>query len=122
MTWPKASEELGEQLASHLEKFQCERRKMFGADVWFVHGNMFIGVFGDGIMLRLSDEDGLTLKKQVPGAGVFSPTEKMVMKEYSFIPKSSFKDLDELEDWIDRSYRLTAALPVKAPKKKRRTE
>ena len=95
---------------------------MFGADVWFVNGNMFIGVFGDGIMLRLSDEDGLALKKQVPGSGVFSPTEKMVMHEYSYVPSSSFKDLDELEDWISRSFRLVASLPAKVPKKKRQTE
>ena len=122
MTWPKASKELGEQLASHLERFNCERRKMFGADVWFVNGNMFTGVFGDGIMLRLSDEDGLALKKRVPGSGVFSPTERMVMREYCFVPSSSFKDLDELDDWIDRSFRLAASLPVKVPKKKRQTE
>ena len=119
MTWPKASKELGEQLAFHLKEFHCERRKMFGADVWFVNGNMFIGVFGDGIMLRLSDEDGLELKKQLPGSGIFSPTESMVMREYSYIPRSSFNDLDELEDWIGRSFRLAASLPVKAHKKKR---
>ena len=112
MAWPKASKELGGQLASHLEKFHCDRRKMFGADVWFVNG----------IMLRLSDEDGLALKKQVPGSGVFSPTEKMVMHEYSYVPSSSFKDLDELEDWISRLFRLVASLPAKVPKKKRQTE
>ena len=92
MTWPKASKELGDRLAPRLEKYQCVRRKMFGADVWFVSGNMFMGVFGDGLFLRLSDEDGLAIKKEIPGAGVFSPTESMVMREYVSIPGSSFDD------------------------------
>lgn len=116
--WPKASRELGERLAPHLEKFHCQRRKMFGADVWFVKGNMFMGVFGDGIFLRLSDEDGLSIKKEIPGSGVFSPTVSMVMREYVSIPSSSLDDLDRLDRWIERSYALVVSIPVKKPKKK----
>ena len=117
--WPKASKELGERLASHLEKYHCERRRMFGADVWFVNGNMFAGVFGDGMILRLSDEDGLSIKKEMPGTGVFSPTIRMVMREYVFIPASGLSDLDRIDGWIDRSYGLVSSLPAKAPKKKK---
>ncbi len=116
--WPKASKELGERLAPHLEKFNCERRRMFGADVWSVKGNMFMGVFGDGIFLRLSDEDGLSIKKEIPGSGVFSPTESTVMREYVSIPSSSLDDLDRLDRWFERSYGLVVSLPVKRPKKK----
>jgi TfoX/Sxy family transcriptional regulator of competence genes len=117
--WPKASKELGERLAPHLEKYHCDRRKMFGADVWFVNGNMFMGVFGQGIFLRLSDEDGLSIKKEIPGAGVFAPTESTVMREYVSVPSTSFEDWDKLDRWIERSYVLTLSLPVKAPKKKK---
>jgi TfoX/Sxy family transcriptional regulator of competence genes len=117
-SWPKASKELGERLAARLERYKCERRKMFGADVWFVNGNMFAGVFGDGIILRLSDDDGLSIKKEIPGAGVFSPNDTMVMHEYTFIPSSALDNLNNIDDWIERSYGLAASLPVKASKKK----
>jgi TfoX/Sxy family transcriptional regulator of competence genes len=117
-TWPKASKELGERLAPRLEKYHCERRKMFGADVWFVKGTMFMGVFGDGLFLRLSDDDGLSIKKEIPGAGIFSPTESTVMREYVSIPSSSFDDPDKLDRWIERSYGLVVSLPEKRPKKK----
>lgn len=90
---------------------------MFGADVWFVNGNMFAGVFGDGMILRLSDEDGLSIKREIPGTGVFSPNERMVMHEYTFIPSAVLDDLNKIESWIERSYGFTAALPVKEPKK-----
>jgi TfoX/Sxy family transcriptional regulator of competence genes len=115
--WPKASKEIGERLAPHLEKYNCQRRKMFGADVWFVNGNMFMGVFGEGVFLRLSDEDGLSIKKEIPGAGVFSPTESTVLREYVSIPSSSLDDAEKLDRWIWRSYGLVNSLPVKVPKK-----
>jgi TfoX/Sxy family transcriptional regulator of competence genes len=117
--WPKASKELGERLAPHMAKYHSERRKMFGADVWFVNGNMFAGVFGDGMILRLSDEDGMSIKKEMPGVGVFSPGEVMVMREYVFIPFEFLDDLDNLERWMERSYDLVKSLPVKAPKKRK---
>ena len=109
--WPKASKEIGERLALHLEKYRCERMKMFGADVFFVNGNMFTGVFGEGIFLRLSDEDGLAIKKDIPGAGVFAPRESTVLSEYTSIPVSSLDDLDKLDLWIERSY-STGDLPA----------
>jgi TfoX/Sxy family transcriptional regulator of competence genes len=117
--WPKASKELGERLAPHMEKFHGERRKMFGADVWFINGNMFAGVFGDGMILRLSDEDGMSIKKEMPGVGVFSPGEVMVMREYVLIPSEFLRDLENLDRWIERSYDLVKSLPVKAPKKRK---
>jgi TfoX/Sxy family transcriptional regulator of competence genes len=117
-SWPKASKELGERLAARLERYKCERRKMFGADVWFVNGNMFAGVFGDGMILRLTDKDGLSIKNEIPGAGVFSPNDVMVMHEYTFIPSSAVVDLNNIDDWIERSYGLVVSLPVKVPKNK----
>jgi TfoX/Sxy family transcriptional regulator of competence genes len=121
-SWPKASPEIGERLAPILEKYQCEHRKMFGADVWFVNGNMFMGVFGNGLFLRLSDDDGQEIKKDIPGSGVFAPTESMVMREYVQVPSSSLDDRDKLERWIERSHDLVTSLPIKMPKKKRPRE
>ena len=73
-----------------MEKYHGERRKIFGADVWFVNGNMFAGVFGDGMILRLSDKDGMSIKKEMPGVGLFSPDEVMVVRStFSFPPNFS---------------------------------
>ncbi|WP_091688811.1 TfoX/Sxy family protein [Methanococcoides vulcani] len=55
--WKKASEELGELIGEAVSEYDVEFRKMFGSPVYFVNGNMFIGVHGDGIMLRLQEED-----------------------------------------------------------------
>lgn len=117
--WPKSSKELGDRLAPLLEKYHGERKRMFGADVWFVNGNMFMGVFGEGLFLRLSDEDGQNIKKEILGAGVFSPTESTVMREYVSVPGSSLDDVDKLSRWIERSHALVISLPVKVSKKKR---
>ncbi len=97
----------------------ASERRMFGADVWFVNGNMFMGVFGEGLFLRLSDEDGQNIKKEILGAGVFSPTESTVMREYVSVPGSSLDDVDKLSRWIERSHALVISLPVKVSKKKR---
>ena len=119
MTWPKSSKELADQLSPRLERYHCERRKMFGADVWFVNGNMFMGVFGEGLFLRLNDEDGLAIKKEIPGAGIFAPSEKVVMREYSSVPASSLQDMGLLDPWIERSYGFVKSIPSKVPKKKK---
>jgi TfoX/Sxy family transcriptional regulator of competence genes len=118
MTWPKSSKVLGDRLALRLEKYRCDRRKMFGADVWFVNGNMFMGVFGEAAFLRLTEEDGMAIKREIPGAGIFAPTEKVVMREYSQAPASTEEDLERLDPWIERSFRMVLSIPPKAPKKK----
>jgi len=35
----------------------CGYRKMFGYTAYFFNGNMFVGVHGDKLFLRLSDAD-----------------------------------------------------------------
>ena len=36
---------------------RAEQRKMFGMPAGFINGNMFMGVFADGLVFRLSPAD-----------------------------------------------------------------
>ncbi|HKZ76785.1 MAG TPA: TfoX/Sxy family protein, partial [Pyrinomonadaceae bacterium] len=60
---------------------EAERRKMFGYPCAFVNGQMFVGILGDRLMLRLSDEDRARFLK-LPEAKLFAPTPGRVMREY----------------------------------------
>ena len=76
-----------------------EPRKMFGYPCAFVNGQMFVGVFADRLMLRLSDADRAKFLK-LPGAKPFEPMPGRVMKEYVEMPKEMLDSPAELKRWI----------------------
>lgn len=86
-------------------------RKMFGQSAAFVHGNMFMGVFGDGINFRLdpASRDAAV----AAGAEPFAPMGRP-MKEYVVLPASTDPAL--LERWAALAYTYGASLPAKEPK------
>lgn len=90
---------------------RVEVRAMFGNLAAFVHGNMFMGLFGDRVGLRLGEDDREELRA-VDGAGDFGP-EGRPMKEYVAVPVAWREDRTELAAWIDRSLEHTAAMPPK---------
>jgi len=59
MTWKNVSAELREYLETTLSSlnFDCQKKKLFGCPGYFVYDNMFTGVFGDTIFLRLIEKD-----------------------------------------------------------------
>ena len=63
MKWEKCSAKLSDILASGMAIIPAQRRVMFGCPAYFINGNMFAGLFGDGIVSFL----GLN----VPVPGVF---------------------------------------------------
>ena len=54
---------------------------MFGMPAGFVNGNMFLGVFANGVVLRLSKESRLELESE-QGMGPFEPRPGSPWKEY----------------------------------------
>lgn len=92
-----------------------EVKPMFGSLGAFVNGNMFAGLFGTDIGVKL-DEPGLEELRAVPGTGPFGPAERP-MGGYLSLPH----DLsDEAKTaWVDRAREHVATLPpkVKKPKK-----
>src|ERR1700730_552626 len=60
-------------------------RPMFGNLAGFVNGNMFTGVFGSGVFVRLPPDDRTELLA-IPGAAIFAPMEGRPMTEYVTMP------------------------------------
>ncbi len=106
-----------ELFASLIRDFpEAVPRKMFGYPCAFVRGQMFAGVFGDRLMLRLAEEDRARFLK-LPGARPFEPMPGRPMKEYVEAPKALAQS-PELKKWLAKSLAYASALPPKEKKKK----
>jgi TfoX/Sxy family transcriptional regulator of competence genes len=92
---------------------EAEARKMFGQPCAFVHGNMFMGLFGDQFQVRLSPPDREAALKA--GAFPFEPMGR-AMKEYVVLPPEIVADGTALRSWIARAYAYGISLSVKEPK------
>src|SRR3954451_5445821 len=93
-----------------------EVKPMFGNLGAYVNGNMFMGLFGSAIGLKLSDTDRVTLLA-VDGAGPFGPPE-LPMAPYVTLPSAWRTRRKETAVWIARSLEYVGAMPPKVSKKK----
>lgn len=91
-----------------------EQRKMFGYPAFFVNGNMAGGLFGDDVILKLSEKDRAAMQKA--GATAFEPMPGRVMREYVTVPRSMQQDSGTLAKWMEKAREYAGALP---PKKKK---
>ena len=91
-------------------------RPMFGNISAFVNGNMFFGVFGNDLFVRLSDEhrDELLKKK---GASLLEPMKGRPMKEYVLIPGAWWTEPETVKLWLSRSLDWASKLPAKKTKR-----
>lgn len=89
-------------------------KPMFGNLGAFVNGNMFMGLFGPAVGLRLPPEDAAKLL-EVPGAGPFGPPERS-MGGYVSLPLQWRKPNRTTKEWTGRAYDFVATLPPKAAK------
>jgi hypothetical protein len=85
---------------------------MFGNLGAFVNGNMFMGLFGSDVGIKLPEDDQQRLLAE-PGAGQFGPTERP-MAGYVTIPAEW--PAGTADSWIAKSLTYVAALPPKKPK------
>jgi TfoX/Sxy family transcriptional regulator of competence genes len=100
------------------EDSRVSTRPMFGQVAAFVNSNMFMGLFGDDLFLRLSDADQSALLKE-KGASPFSPMEGWPMKGYIVTPSSWLGQSAKVKPWVERSLAFTAELPPKEKKAKK---
>ena len=91
-------------------------RPMFGNLSAFVRGNMFMGVYGDDLFVRLPDSDRAELL-MFEGASVFEPMKGRKMKEYVVVPKSWQRDPAKVKPWVTKSLDWSSRKPAK-PKKR----
>jgi TfoX/Sxy family transcriptional regulator of competence genes len=91
---------------------------MFGNIAAFVNGNMFAGVFGPDLFVRLPEEE--RAEAVDAGAVEFTPVPGRAMKEYVSLPRTWGQERGEMGAWIERSLRWAAQLPPKTSGRRRR--
>jgi len=118
MAWKKASEELNTLHADMVAPYPCDKRQMFGFQMFFVNDNMFTGVYEEGIMMRLSEADRIAVMRENDEAVPFSPMGR-TMKEYVYLPESLLNPPEFAEKWIAKSHAYVSSLPPKLKKAKK---
>ncbi len=93
-------------------------RPMFGNIAAFVNGNMFAGLFGDDLFVRLAEKDRAQLIEK--GGSVFEPMAGRAMKDYVTVPGAWRQDVDSARGYLQQSLESARSLPVKAPPKRRK--
>ena len=88
-------------------------KPMFGNLAAFVNGNMFAGLFGEDLFVRLPDDESVHVRKQ--GGRDFEPMPGHAMKGYVTVPRTWPTKSDPVVVWIKRSLELTRNMPPKAP-------
>ena len=88
-------------------------RKMFGGLCLMVNGNMFAGVMGDELMLRVgSQRFGELLAK--PGARPMDFTGRP-MNGYLYVAAAGFASDEDLSMWLEDALEFVESLPAKQP-------
>lgn len=87
-----------------------EVKPMFGSLGAFVNGNMFMGLFGENIGIKLPDDARARLLAR-PGAGPFGPPDRP-MGGYVSLP--SGWTVRTAKPWIERALQYISALPPKS--------
>ena len=95
-----------------------EIKPMFGNLGAFVHGNMFAGLFGSDIGVRLAGDDRAALES-VQGAGPFGPAERP-MGGYLSLPASWRDEPETAADWVGKALAHVQTFPAKEKKAKKR--
>ena len=88
-----------------------EVKPMFGNVAAFVNGNMFMGLFGSDIGVRLDEAERGELRA-VDGAGPFGPEDRP-MREYVTMPSAWREDPASTERWVAKALAHVAAMPPK---------
>ncbi|WP_309121841.1 TfoX/Sxy family protein [Paenibacillus sp.] len=92
-------------------------KPMFGALGGFLKGNMFIGLYGDNVFVRLPEPR----RQQALEAGAtpFAPMGGRAMKEYVSLPASWREQPEKVEALIAESLVWAETLPEKLPGKRK---
>ena len=87
-------------------------RPMFGNISAFVNGNIFFGLFGNDMFVRLSKEDQAQLLEK-KGASNLEPMKGRPMKDYVVMPPAWKEKPETIQTWVARSLTWTSRLPPK---------
>ncbi len=89
-------------------------KPMFGNLSAFVNGNMFAGLFGEDLFVRLPEPEIAVVKKQ--GGRDFEPMAGHAMRGYVIVPSTWRTKPAPASILVKRSLALIRAMPAKAAK------
>jgi hypothetical protein len=92
-----------------------DRRKMFGYPCSFERGQLFCGLFADGLFVRLGDAERAELLA-APGARRFEPMPGRPMREYVVLPAGMLEDEAAVERWMRRAQEFASPQVVGQPR------
>ncbi len=118
MEWKKAPDELVKFIAQKTMNLNCDFRKMFGYPAYFVNGNMFTGLHGDRLFIRISEIDIKKIFELNLGVTLFEPMPGRPMKGYVVLPQSFYCNDKLFGEWLERSLKFASSLPPKQSKTK----
>ncbi|MDA1298161.1 MAG: TfoX/Sxy family protein [Chloroflexi bacterium] len=119
--WPEMDKGLEDRIDGLMASMPVRRKKIFGTSAWFMesNGQMFAGVWADGIMVRVGEEEARSLTGS-GGAESFDPMGGRPMREYVFIDGEKIAEDGELLNWIERGAGFAATLATKVKKSRKK--
>lgn len=115
MKMPKPSEEARAAFARIVPSGPAITTKpMFGNLAGFVNGNMFAGLFGEDLFVRLPDDEAAAVRRD--GGRDFEPMAGRAMKGYVLVPDGWRERPEAVAPLVERAMELTSRMPAKAPK------
>jgi TfoX/Sxy family transcriptional regulator of competence genes len=119
-TMPKPTQETKDFFASIVPEHPAVSiRPMFGQLSAFVNGNMFMGIFGEDVVLRLAENERSELT--AAGGGPFEPMPGRPMREYVVVPPAWLQDPSRMRRWAARALDQAEELPPKESGGKEKT-
>jgi TfoX/Sxy family transcriptional regulator of competence genes len=94
------------------------RRPMFGQPAAFLNGNLLMGVFGDELFVRLSEEGYAEAVRRV-SARPFEPMPGRAMRGYAVLPEGLLADPPAARRWVAKALAYVGQLPTKAGQTRR---
>jgi TfoX/Sxy family transcriptional regulator of competence genes len=117
MEMPKPSDEDRQFFRSLIpDEPSVEVKPMFGNLGAFVNGNMFAGLFGADVGVRL-DQSGSGELSGIEGSGPFGPAGRP-MSGYVTLPGPWRATPDLASEWVERALAHVRAMPPKVSKAK----
>ena len=92
-------------------------RPMFGNLAAFVNGNMFAGLFGEDLFVRLPADESDKVRSQ--GGRDFAPMAGRPMTGYVTVPSIWRSKPDAAKGWIRTALQETGKMPAKVPAAKK---
>jgi TfoX/Sxy family transcriptional regulator of competence genes len=86
-------------------------KKMFGGLAFLTSGTMTIGVYGDGLIVRI-DPEAMDAAVVEPGVRPFDMSGRP-MRGWILVASEKLSGDDELERWINQARSYVATLPPK---------